>query len=65
MNQRDIILVAMAKLPDLDDSPPTRWPGPPDTDCQLPPCRHLVSALHHNTIIHNAVSSPPFRDSLS
>ena len=36
MRVRDIILEAMAELPDLDDSPPTtRWLGPSDTEYQL------------------------------
>ena len=37
MNERDIILEALAELPGLDDSPPT-WPlGPSDPDLQLSP----------------------------
>ena len=27
-NEKDTILEAMAELPDLEESPPTRWPGP-------------------------------------
>ena len=49
MNERDIILEAVAELPDLDDSPPTtRWPGPSDTDNQQPTTQP-IAALRDGT----------------
>ena len=93
----------MAELPDLDDSPPSRWPDfwyrlpavansanraalrdgtsypsevltavriNPHTGVRVPckqaacpirpTCHHLDSVLHHNMIIHSALSSPLF-----
>ena len=40
-NERDIILEAMAELPDLDDAAPG-WPGPSDPDYQLSPTHPTV-----------------------
>ena len=37
MAERDIILEALVELLDLDDSLPTRWPGPSDPHFQLSP----------------------------
>ena len=37
MNEKDTTVEAMADLPDLEDSPPARWPGPSDADIQLSP----------------------------
>ena len=43
MKEREIILKAMAELPDLDDSPPTtRWSGPSDTDDRLSPTQPIA-----------------------
>ena len=56
MNERDdIILEAMAEIPDLDDSPPSRWPGDPDTDYQLSPTQPIRDGTSYSSEIPCAV----------
>ena len=42
-NEIGTILKATAELPDLEESPPSRWPGPSDADFQLSPTQPVAA----------------------
>ena len=42
MTERDILLAALAELPDPSDTAPVRWPGQAAPEYQLPPTQLAV-----------------------
>ena len=61
MNERDIILEARAELPDFDDSPPARWPGPSDPDYHLSPTQPMVRRSEMAPAIRVKSLPPPLK----